>query len=130
MSGLGATARSIRTSLESDEHDLAGGVTEAQAVELVRAAFGTPLPCSKPLKVTFIVGGGKGVRAKYDEKLPLWLSGELRVLGYEEDRGASLGSQRCYKRQVRGRAAGRGGRCGRAVWAGHGWAGGRRVGGR
>ena len=101
MSSLAAIVRAIKAATdEGEEFDLAGSFTEAQARDLVRQAFTDPLPhASKPLKFTFIVGGGKLVRARYDVELPKWLMGELRALGFDDDRGASLGSEGACKRQ-------------------------------
>ena len=96
-------------------HDLAG-FTEAQAHDFVTATFAEPhpacecgtahcwfvcnsvlddtsectTPCAaKPLRFTFIIGGGKLVRSKYDEQLGKWLTAELRRVGYEEDKGGT-----------------------------------------
>lgn len=99
MAALGAVLRSCRNADANDEFDLAGAVTEVQARELMRNAFGTPLPCAKPIKLTFVCGAGKGTRSRYDEKLPQWLMSELKDIGYPEDRGASLGSQGACKKQ-------------------------------
>lgn len=101
MSSIAAIVRAIRNSTdEGDEFDLAGSMDEAQATGLIKSAFGEPVPANKPLKFTFIVGGGRLVRAKYDQHLTKWLTAALRELGYEDDRGSALGSQGAYKRQA------------------------------
>ena len=101
MAALGSILRSIRSADESAEFDLAGSVAETAARELMRGAFETPLPIAKPIKLSFIIGGGRATRSRYDEKLPQWLMGELRAMGYSDDRGASLGCQKAFKKQVR-----------------------------
>ena len=73
----------------SEEYDLAG-FDGASAAELVSEAFGKALPGPKPIKCTFIVGGGKKVRTKYPDDLPTSLERALKSVGYNEDRGASL----------------------------------------
>ena len=74
-----------------------GGFTQEQVAEFVPLAFGEPFGLS--LRVSFVVGGGRLVRAKYHEDLQKWLSAALRELGFDEDRGAALGSQAAFKRQ-------------------------------
>ena len=74
-----------------------GGFTQEQTLEFVKAAFTDAF--SMQLRVTFVVGGGRLVRAKYHEDLQKWMSTSLREIGYEEDRGAALGSQGAFKRQ-------------------------------
>lgn len=53
------------------------------------------------VRFTFVVGGGKLVRARYDEDLPRWLGTALRELGFSEDRGAAetFDSQGTFKQQ-------------------------------
>jgi len=41
-------------------------------------------------RTSFIVGGGKKVRGKYDAALPKYISQALGAIGYEEDKGASV----------------------------------------
>lgn len=81
----------------SEEHDLAGAMTEVQARDLIKAAFSDS--SAKAIRITFVVGGGKLVRSRYDVDLAKWLTSELRALGYEEDRGAALGSAGVWKHQ-------------------------------
>jgi|EP01033_Poteriospumella_lacustris_P012198 hypothetical protein len=94
-------AGEIRTALESDQYDL-GGYSEVRAYDLIRNAFGTPLPApTKMIKCQFVVGGGKLVRSRYDDDLPKWLIGALREIGFTEDRSAAetFDSQGTYKQQ-------------------------------
>ena len=53
------------------------------------------------VKFTFVVGGGKLVRARYDEDLPRWLSSTLREIGFVEDKSAAetFDSQGTFKQQ-------------------------------
>ena len=98
LSGL---AGQIRGSIDSEQFDLAG-YTEARVKDLVTAAFSSPLTApSKMIKFTFISGGGKSVRSKYDEELPKWMNSVLRDVGFTEDRSAAetYDSQGTFKRQ-------------------------------
>jgi hypothetical protein len=65
----------------------------------VPLAFSTPIACAEPLRLTFIVGGGKLVRHRYDESLPKWLGAALREAGFADDRGAALGDSKVFKLQ-------------------------------
>ena len=92
-------SRSIRAVTKYDAQetfDLAG-FNHDQIVEMVPLAFKEPMTLA--LRICFVVGGGRLVRAKYHEDLQKWLSAALRELGFEEDRGAALGSQGVFKRQ-------------------------------
>ncbi len=61
ISGL---AGEIRSSIESDQHDLAG-YTESRIKDLIHSAFGAPLTApTAMLRFTFVVGGGKLIRAR------------------------------------------------------------------
>lgn len=101
MAHIASIVRAVRTATtDNEEFDLAGAVTAEQAAHLIRSAFGEPLTeAQKPLKFTFLVGGGKGVRTRYDLDLPKWLTAELRAIGYDDDRSAAQGSTGAYKRQ-------------------------------
>ena len=74
-----------------------GGFTQEQVAEFVPLAFTEPF--SLQLRVSFVVGGGRLVRARYHDDLQKWLSSALRELGFEEDRGAAIGSTAAFKRQ-------------------------------
>jgi len=94
-----AMAKKIRASVGEDQFDAdLAGFTQEQAADLIHRAFQDPIE-SDAFRVTFVIGGGKLVRARYDEQLPKWLGAALRVLGYAEDRGAALGSQAVFKQQ-------------------------------
>lgn len=76
--------------------------TQSRAHDLMVAAFSTPLDAPREMiRCTFVVGGGKLVRSKYDEELPKWVSAALREIGFEEDRSAALdfASQGTFKQQ-------------------------------
>jgi hypothetical protein len=94
-------AKRLRATLEHDDDeriDLAN-YTEVQAEELVAAAFAAPIPAREALRFTFIIGGGKLVRQKYNDALGKWLTAALRKAGYEEDKGAALGTAGAFKHQ-------------------------------
>ncbi len=98
LSGL---AREVRTSVTSEQLDL-GNYTEQRARDLVNAAFSTPLTApTEMVKFTFVVGGGKLVRARYPEELTKWMVAALRDIGYSEDRSAAetFDSQGTFKQQ-------------------------------
>ncbi len=98
LSGL---ARDIRTAVTSEQLDL-GGYTEQRAKDLVNAAFSTPLTApNEMVKFTFIVGGGKLVRARYSDDLTRWMVSALRDIGFTEDRSAAetFDSQGTFKQQ-------------------------------
>ena len=61
-------AKDIRESIETQQWDM-GNYSEEQVFFLVRSAFVEPVILSEFIKHTFVVGGGKKVRQKYDEKL-------------------------------------------------------------
>lgn len=55
------------------------------------SAFTLPLEApTEMVRFTFVVGGGKLVRSKYDEDLPKWITASLREIGFSEDRSAAL----------------------------------------
>ena len=81
-------AAELRTATSSTEFDLAGyGVGGCAKLA---AALEKPLPLAEMIRFTFTVGGGKKVRQKYAENLPMVLADALRKIGFQEDRGASL----------------------------------------
>jgi hypothetical protein len=53
------------------------------------------------IRFTFVVGGGKLVRSRYDEDLTRWLCVSLREIGYSEDKSAAetFDSQGTFKQQ-------------------------------
>ncbi len=93
-------ARSILASGSDEEFDLAG-FDAGQVKQLVTAAFANPIACREMFRISFVVGGGKKVRSKYDDKLPKELSSALSELGFSEDKGASvsLACQQSFKYQ-------------------------------
>jgi hypothetical protein len=69
---------------------------------IITDAFSQPFSSiSNMIRITFIVGGGKLSRQKYDEKAMQAVTSTLKQLEYEEDRGASciLECGGCYKIQ-------------------------------
>jgi hypothetical protein len=83
-------AGEIRAAISSEQYDLTN-YTQQRAHDFIVAAFGTPLDApTEMIRCTFVVGGGKLVRAKYDDELPKWVGGALREIGFEEDRSAAV----------------------------------------
>ena len=80
-------ANEIRNASESLEFDLAGYGAEGCAK--LAAALEHPLPLPDMIRFSFVVGGGKKVRQKYNDGLPMLLAEALRKVGFTEDRGAS-----------------------------------------
>lgn len=88
------------TEHDDDERFELANYTQIQAEQLVELAFSSPLEAAKEaLRFTFIIGGGKLVRHKFDDQLGKYLTAALRKVGYEEDKSASLGSSKVYKMQ-------------------------------
>ena len=86
---LSGMAGEIRSSLTSEQFDLAN-YTELRARDLVLAAFSSPLSAPTTMvRFTFVVGGGKLVRAKYSDDLPKWMGAALRDIGYIADASAA-----------------------------------------
>ena len=82
-------ANEIRGTSESTEFDLAGyGPVDCN--RLAAAAFTKPLPLAEMVRLSFVVGGGKKVRQKYNDGLPALWADALKKVGFKEDRGASL----------------------------------------
>lgn len=99
MASIVKQLRAVTSYDPQERFDLAN-FTQAQVTDLVTLAFGpTAEPFALPLRFTFIVGGGRLVRAKYNESLLKWFTAGLREVGFEDDRGASIGSSCCYKFQ-------------------------------
>lgn len=91
----------IRSALTSEQYDLTN-YTQSRTHDLVVNAFSAPLDApTEMIRCTFVVGGGKLVRSKYDDELPKWFTAALREIGFEEDRSAALdlSSQGTYKQQ-------------------------------
>jgi len=92
-------AKQMREQTEKhEEYDL-DNYSEEAAMELMRAAFGAPLEATEPVRCTLVCGGGKSVRGRYDPNLMRGISQSLKALGFEEDSGASLGTQGAFKMQ-------------------------------
>ena len=86
---LSGMAGEVRSSLTSEQFDLAN-YTEIRARDLVLAAFSAPLSApTTMIRFTFVVGGGKLVRAKYSDDLPKWMGAALREIGYVADASAA-----------------------------------------
>lgn len=98
---LSGMAREIRTATESEQYDL-GGYTEQRTKDLIASAFSSPLTVPESMiRCTFIIGGGKLVRARYPDDLSRWIIGALRDVGFTEDRSAAetFDSQGTFKQQ-------------------------------
>ena len=98
---LSGIAGDIRSSITSDQFDLSN-YTEQRCRDLITAAFSSPLSApSEMVRFTFVVGGGKLVRQKYNDDLPKWMATALRDVGYSEDRSAAetFDSQGTFKQQ-------------------------------
>ena len=72
---------------ESEQFDLAG--FGPAGVDHLCSAFTKPFPLGSMIRLSFLVGGGKKVRQKYNDGLPNLLADALRGVSFVEDRGAS-----------------------------------------
>lgn len=82
-------AHEVRTTNISSDFDLAGYGGDA-CDAFCATAFSKPLPLKDMVRFSFTVGGGKKVRQKYNDGLPMLLVESLKKIGFAEDRGASL----------------------------------------
>ena len=85
--GLAAT---IRSATSSETFDL-GGLPPTTISQVVRDAFSQDfeLDTGGMIRITLVVGAGKGNRAKYDPAALKLVTKSLTDCGYIEDRGAS-----------------------------------------
>lgn len=100
-SQLSGMAGEIRSATTSEQFDL-GGYTEQRATDLISSAFASPLTeATKMIRFTFVVGGGKLVRSKYNDDLSKWMIAALRDVGYTLDASAAetFDSQGTFKQQ-------------------------------
>ena len=81
-------AKALRSATSSEQFDL-GGHAPAAAEALIARAFSAPLELDEMVRLSLVVGAGKGGRQKYDEKLPRAVAKALGELGFAEDNGAS-----------------------------------------
>ena len=82
-------AMEVRQSKESEQFDLAGYGPNSVA-KMVQDAFTNPLPLGSMVRLSFVVGGGKKVRQKYNDGLVRELTSALSGIGFAEDKGAAL----------------------------------------
>jgi hypothetical protein len=97
--GLAAT---IRSATSSETFDL-GGLPSTTISQVVRDAFSQDfeLDVEGMIRITLVVGAGKGNRSKYDPAALKLVTTSLSASGYVEDRGAScvVESAGCFKFQ-------------------------------
>ena len=103
--GLAAT---IRSATSSETFDL-GGLPSTTITQVVRDAFSKDFSLDDGnggdrvgmIRITLIVGAGKGNRAKYDPSALKLVTTALTAAGYVDDRGAScvVESAGCFKFQ-------------------------------
>ena len=80
MTEFAGLAGKIRAIEDTEQFDL-GGYTEDRAKQLMIDCFSTPLPNPKEMvRITFVVGGGKLVRSRYNDDLSKWCTAALRGL--------------------------------------------------
>ena len=82
-------AMEVRQSKESEQFDLAG-YGPSSVAKMVQDAFVNPLPLGSMVRLSFVVGGGKKVRQKYNDGLVRELTSALSGIGFSEDKGAAL----------------------------------------
>eukprot|EP00536_Pseudo-nitzschia_multiseries_P015063 jgi/Psemu1/298907/fgenesh1_pm.814_\ len=99
LHGLAAT---IRSASESETFDL-GGLPSNTISQVIGDAFSQDfdLGGARMIRITLVVGAGKGDRSKYDPAALKLVTTALSAAGYTEDRGAScvVESAGCFKYQ-------------------------------
>jgi hypothetical protein len=91
-------AKRIRECTENETFDLSSFNSQEKVHELVTLSFSEPFDAS--VRITFVIGGGKLVRGKFEERLGKILSEELRALNFQEDKSAACGfSSNAFKIQ-------------------------------
>ncbi len=97
--GLAAT---IQSSTSSETFDL-GGLPSTTITQVISDAFSRnfELGPGEMIRITLVVGAGKGNRSKYDPAALKLVTTSLSAAGYVEDRGAScvVESAGCFKFQ-------------------------------
>ena len=97
--GLAAT---IQSSTSSETFDL-GGLPATTITQVISDAFSRDFELSpgEMIRITLVVGAGKGNRSKYDPAALKLVTTSLGAAGYVEDRGAScvVESAGCFKFQ-------------------------------
>jgi len=95
-------AASIRSATSNDTFDL-GGLPPTTISQVIRDAFSRDfdLDGGTMIRITLVVGAGKGNRSKYDPAALKLVTKSLTDCGYIEDRGAScvIESAGCFKFQ-------------------------------
>eukprot|EP00535_Pseudo-nitzschia_heimii_P001523 CAMPEP_0197186134 /NCGR_PEP_ID=MMETSP1423-20130617/13287_1 /TAXON_ID=476441 /ORGANISM="Pseudo-nitzschia heimii, Strain UNC1101" /LENGTH=529 /DNA_ID=CAMNT_0042637355 /DNA_START=10 /DNA_END=1596 /DNA_ORIENTATION=- len=95
-------AAAIRSATSSETFDL-GGLPSTTISQVVRDAFSQDfdLDAEEMIRLTFVVGAGKGNRTKYDPSALKIVTKVLSAAGYVEDRGASCVAESagCFKFQ-------------------------------
>eukprot|EP01134_Creolimax_fragrantissima_P005545 CFRG5545T1 len=94
FSGL---AKEIRVCQGIEQFDL-GGYNQAKLDKLIQDCFSTPIRY-QGCCVTFLIGGGKATRQKYDPLMQKYITSSLIGVGYVEDRGASKETPGTFKHQ-------------------------------
>jgi len=79
-------AKKIREQTE-DNFDLAG-YTKITIDSFVQDAFSTEIKSKEPMRVSFIVGAGRGRSGRYPDNLSKLVAEALRSIDYEEDKHA------------------------------------------
>jgi hypothetical protein len=96
VAGLAKTVREQTD--KSEDFDL-DNYSEDAAGKLMTACFAQPHPAETPIRCTFVIGGGKEIRGRYDPQLYRGIAAALKAIGYEEDNGAAIGSLGAFKSQ-------------------------------
>lgn len=95
-------AANIRSATESETFDF-GGLPSTTISQVVGDTFsrGFDLDGGEMIRITLVVGAGKGNRSKYDPAALKLVTTSLTAAGYVEDRGASctMESAGCFKFQ-------------------------------
>ena len=97
----------VRNSTESDQFDPAGYGPQS-VTKLVQDAFTQPLALASMVRLSFVVGGGKKVRQKYNEGLEKHVCDALKGIGFvafhdteSVDKAVTLGGENLDGRPIR-----------------------------
>ncbi|KAJ1620253.1 hypothetical protein T492DRAFT_635296 [Pavlovales sp. CCMP2436] len=96
---LAGLAKTLREQIDKQEEYDLDNYSEEAAGELMGACFAMTHPSVAPIRCTFVIGGGKSTRGRYEPNLYRGIAAALKAIGFEEDNGAALGSTGAFKSQ-------------------------------
>lgn len=79
--------REAAYAVDNTELDLKG-LSEAQSTEFIVSSFKEQRELSSMIRITLIIGAGKGKRSRYNEEMGKWVVAALKSIGYKEEKEA------------------------------------------